>query len=269
VILSARDRCLGSSPEVNMLGLRPSPVFLSLLLWSLALAAAPAPAAAQAAPDEPLAPGPSAIAADSGGAAPAAARPDPIDVVIVLYDGVELGDLSGPWEVFSAASELTGGRFRVSLAAESDRPVTLHRGPRMLPDCTLATCPPADILVVPGGQGVFQAMESTAMIDYLRRADAGAGEVVTICVGSFLLARAGLLDGRTLTTHDLGLGYLRQLAPGATVVDERWVDGGKLLSAGGVSPSIDLSLHLVARRLGAEAAQATARHLDHPWEPAP
>lgn len=251
-----------------MLRLRPSPVLLSGLLSALALAAAPAPAAAQAAPDEPLAPGPASAAAEPDGAAPAAG-PEPIDVVIVLYDGVELGDFSGPWEVFSAAGELTGGRFRVSLAAESDRPVVLHRGPRMLPDCTLATCPPADVLVVPGGQGVFQAMESPAMIDYLRRADAGAGEVVAVCVGSFLLARAGLLEGQTLTTHDLGLGYLRQLAPGATVVDERWVDGGRLLSAGGVSPSIDLSLHLVARRLGAEAALATARHLDHPWEPKP
>lgn len=241
-----------------------APLLAILLAATAPVAGAQEPGAEK--PDGRPAPAASTAPAATDGAE---AGVPPIEVVFVLYEGVELGDFSGPWEVFSVASEMTGGRFKLSLAAEREGVLTLHGGMRMLPDCTFDDCPTPDMLVVPGGQGVFAAMESPILIDYLRRASAGADQVVAICVGSFLLGKVGALDGHTVTTHDLGLGYLRQLVPAARVVDERWIDDGRLLSAGGVSAGVDLALHLVERRLGAEAARATAKHLDHPWEPSP
>jgi putative intracellular protease/amidase len=185
-----------------------------------------------------------ASAAATGAApAPAAAAPaSPVTrtVVIVLYEDVEAQDFGVPFEVLTTASDLAGyGAFKVLLAAETPGLVAAHNGLRVMPDCTFASCPPADILVVPGGAGIFKAMQRPAMVEFVRKSAARAEVTAGVCIGSMLLAKAGLLDGLTVTTHELGIDYLTQLAPRAKVVrDRRYIDSGKVMTSAGMVPGL-------------------------------
>jgi transcriptional regulator GlxA family with amidase domain len=207
-------------------------------------------------------------AAGSTTAAPAAA-PAKKTVVIVVFEGVGALDFAGPFEVFTTASELGETPvFQVYVAAERPGPLRGHNGMVLQPDCTLADCPPADVLVISGGPGAMQAMDRPELLGWIRRSAERAETVVSVCTGAFLLAKAGLLDGLTVTTHQQGIGYLGHLAPKAKVVaDQRFVDNGKIVTAAGMSAGIDASLHLVARLLGPERAKATATWMEYDWKP--
>jgi len=138
---------------------------------------------------------------------------------IVLFDDAEELDFAGPWEVFTSAAMLKGGG-RVVTIAESDRPVRCAKGMRVLPDHTFANAPALDVLLVPGGIGTRTEQENPAMLEYLRRAAAGAQWVTSVCTGSALLAAAGLAKGRRITSHWSYLDTLR-LRDDVTVVEKR------------------------------------------------
>jgi transcriptional regulator GlxA family with amidase domain len=213
-----------------------------------------------------LLPPAAALAQEPAAPAPAPARKT---VVILAFEGVGALDFAGPFEVFTTASELGETPvFQVYVAAEKPGPLRGHNGMVLQPDCALADCPPADLLIVSGGPGAMQAMNRPELLEWIRKAAARAERVVSVCTGAFLLARAGLLDGLTVTTHQAGIGYLGQLAPKAKVVaDRRFVDNGKIVTSAGMSAGIDASLHLVARLLGAERAKATAAWMEYDWKP--
>jgi transcriptional regulator GlxA family with amidase domain len=176
-------------------------------------------------------------------------------VAILLFDGVEVLDFSGPAEVFIVAAE--GKAFRVITVAEHVKPVHTMGGLRVLPDFDIATAPRADIVVVPGG-----AMEKVSRkgLAWIRTVAAGAEVVMSVCMGAFLLARAGLLDGVAATTHHWGLKRLKSAAPLCRVVrGERFVDGGHVVTTAGVTAGIDGALHIVERLLGRAARRWTAR----------
>jgi len=219
------------------------------------------------------APAAGAAPASAAAAAPTAAAPAPPvtrTVVIVMYEDVEAQDFGVPFEVLTTASDLAGySAFKVLLAAETLDLVAVHNGLRVMPDCTFASCPPADILVVPGGAGIFKAMQRPAMVAFVQKAAARAEVTAGVCIGSMLLAKAGLLDGLTVTTHELGIDYLTQMAPRTKVVrDRRWTDSGKVMTSAGMVPGLEMTLHLVARLLGDEKARATAGYLGYQWSPA-
>src|SRR5262249_50266397 len=113
---------------------------------------------------------------------------------IVLFDDAEELDFAGPWEVFTSAAMLKGGG-RVVTIAESDRPVRCAKGMRVLPDHTFANAPALDVLLVPGGIGTRAEQENPAMLEYLRRAAAGAQGVTSGCTGSALPPAAGPAEG--------------------------------------------------------------------------
>jgi transcriptional regulator GlxA family with amidase domain len=176
-------------------------------------------------------------------------------VAILLFDGVELLDFTGPAEVFIVAAE--GKAFRVVTVAEHREPVRTMGGLRVLPDFDFKTAPLADIVVVPGGTtGNVGRMG----LDWIRRAAASADIVMSVCMGAFLLARAGLLDGVTATTHHWGLKRLKSAVPLCRVVrGERFVDSGHVVTTAGVTAGIDGALHIVERLLGRAARRWTAR----------
>jgi len=190
-------------------------------------------------------------------------------VVILAFEGVGALDFAGPFEVFTTASELSETPvFQVYVAAEKPGPLRGHNGMVLQPDCTLADCPPADLLIIAGGPGAMQAMNKPELLDWIRKASGRAERVVSVCTGAFLLAKAGLLDGLTVTTHQAGIGYLGKLVPKAKVVsDRRFVDNGKIVTSAGMSAGIDASLHLVSQLLGAERAKATATWMEYDWKP--
>lgn len=181
-------------------------------------------------------------------------------VAVLLFDGVELLDFSGPAEVFVVAAQ--GKAFRVVTVAERRKPVRTMGGLRVLAEYDFASAPRADIVVIPGGATENVNDEGLA---WIRSAAAGAEVVMSVCMGAFLLARVGLLDGVTATTHHWGVKRLRSAAPLCRVVQgERYVDSGHVVTTAGVTAGIDGALHVVERLLGRAARRWTARSwLEH------
>lgn len=194
-------------------------------------------------------------------------------VGILLFDGVELLDFAGPYEVFTVASRV---RLRDDPAAEppfdvftigvTGEPVRTHAGVRVAPDHTVAVHPAVDLLVVPGGV-VDGAVADRRTVDWIARTSAAAQLTASVCTGAFLLARAGILEGRAATTHWEDVGDLQAAYPGLRAVkDCRWVDEGDVVTAAGIAAGIDMALHLVQRLGGRDLAADTALYMQYLWE---
>ncbi len=171
-----------------------------------------------------------------------------ITVTFVLFPGVTQLDMTGPAQVLSRLP----GATTLVVAASLD-PVMTDSGFAIVPTATFADAPQADILCVPGGHGVAEALGNGATIDFIVRQAAGAKWVTSVCTGAFLLGRAGLLDGKRATTH-WAYAHLLPLV-GAVHAPGRVVEDGHTITAGGVTAGIDFALTLIAR----EAGEATAR----------
>ena len=188
-------------------------------------------------------------------------------VAVLLFPGVELLDFAGPFEVFSAArtaSESSERLMDVFTVAESLEPVRCNNPLTVLPDYVLVDCPPADVLVVPGGMGTRTAVDRPELIAWIAQR-AGEAEVTTsVCTGSFLLAKAGVLAGKPATTHWASIERMRRDFPAVAVAEStRWVDAWPVVSSAGVSAGIDMALHVLSRLYGADVAVATARGIEY------
>jgi transcriptional regulator GlxA family with amidase domain len=188
-------------------------------------------------------------------------------VAILIFEEVELLDFTGPFEVFSVANELNGfGIFHTFTVAEVPGSIRARNGLKVVPDFTLESAPAPHILVVPGGAGTRPLLRKPSLLEWIRQRASKAEVVASVCTGSLLLAKAGLLAGAPATTHYQCFDLLRELEPTAVVrEDVRFTDHGRLLTAAGISAGIDLSLHIVARLHGAETALQTARHMEYHW----
>ncbi|MDZ7930033.1 DJ-1/PfpI family protein [Rhodococcus sp. NPDC076796] len=191
-------------------------------------------------------------------------------VAILMFDDVEVLDACGPFEVFSVANrvaERTGSAapFEVTLVGIEDRAVVARGGMRIGVDTTIDDPRGYDVVVVPGG--VVDAVSADGrVLQWLKGLRSDAELVASVCTGAFVLAAAGLLDERPVTTHWEDLELLRESWP-ALVVHEgvRYIDHGDLATSAGISAGLDLALHLVARWSGADHALATAGQMDYDW----
>lgn len=205
---------------------------------------------------------------------PSAPSGDPRRVGIVLFDEVEVLDACGPFEVFSVANRVAarGGRpapFEVVLLAAgggSGAPgVRARGGLRLGADHRLDDAPVCDVVLVPGGV-VDAVAADRELLTWLRAARGEAEVVASVCTGAFVLAAAGLLDEREVTTHWEDVADLRARWPHLRVVEGvRFVDHGDLATSAGISAALDLALHLVARLAGDDLAVAVARRMDYAW----
>jgi transcriptional regulator GlxA family with amidase domain len=198
---------------------------------------------------------------------------DRLNVGIFIFDGVEVLDFAGPFEVFSR-TRLTAGvesrrseetaPFVVFTVARGLAPVVATGGLRVLPAFDFATAPRIDLLVVPGGFGTRLLLGESAVLDWIRQTAAQARRVTSVCTGSLLLAATGLLAGRRATTHWGALDLLARLDSSIRVErDLRVVDDGIVTSAG-VSAGIDMALAVVESLHGQEVADETARYIEFP-----
>lgn len=199
-------------------------------------------------------------------------------VGIVLFEGAEVIDFAGPLEVFSITGEddPLPQPFSVFTVAEHSN-VTTKGGLRITPTYTFATTPQPDILIVPGGGGFHidgtpwgrhAEMHNPVMLDFVRRMDANTELTLSVCSGAFILANAGLLGGLRVTTTIPLQNDLQTLIPDATVVHGvRWVDAGHIVTSAGASAGITMSLNVVARLLGNNAARTTACTMEYDWVP--
>ncbi|HEY2427937.1 MAG TPA: DJ-1/PfpI family protein [Acidimicrobiales bacterium] len=200
-------------------------------------------------------------------------------VGIVVFDDVEVLDFAGPFEVFGVTRVEAGEErpFRPILVSEREGPVVARNGFSVNPHATFATCPPLDVVLVPGGGGYHadgtpygsrREMQNPVMTSWVRERDGESELTLSVCTGALVLGAAGLLDGLRVTTHHQAYDALRRLVPSATVVEGvKAVDAGHVVTSGGISAGIDMSLGIVARLLGPEVATATARQMEYDWTP--
>lgn len=184
-------------------------------------------------------------------------------VLIVLFEGVQSLDVTGPLEVFTGAGCLPGGvgqGYEVRTAALGGRPIRTSSGLTITPDAELCEPPEVDILVVPGGEGTRSP--APELVAWLRQYAPGARRIVSVCTGAFLLAEAGLLDGRRVTTHWAWCEVLARRFPNLVVDPEPiFIRDGRIATSAGVTAGIDLALALVEEDLGRDVALSVARHL--------
>ncbi|TNF88715.1 MAG: DJ-1/PfpI family protein [Gammaproteobacteria bacterium] len=190
-----------------------------------------------------------------------------MNVAIYIYDEAEVLDFSGPYEVFSTASRLSDepGLFSVFLVAEKQQTITARGGYLIQPHCSIDDHPDIDLLVVVGGVHAGE-LEKVHVLEWIKEQATRARVVASVCTGAFLLAEAGVLSTQTVTTHWEDIPDLRTSYPELNVVENRrWVDEGDIITSGGISAGIDMSLHLVSKVSSPELAERTARQMEFAW----
>ena len=197
---------------------------------------------------------------------------DKWNVGILIFDGVEVLDFAGPFEVFSrtrleagAASRRSDDTapFHVFTVARTKDAVAATGGLRVTPAHSFADAPRIDLLVVPGGFGTRPLMDDRETLDWIRRTAATARRVTSVCTGSLLYAKAGLLNGRRATTHWGALDLLESLDAGVKVERGlRVVDDG-IISSAGVASGIDMSFYVVETLFGKAVADETAHYIEY------
>lgn len=181
---------------------------------------------------------------------------------ILLYRGFELLDVYGPAEVFGNV----GPKLKVVMVAEKAGPVASAQGPQVVADVGFEDCPKLDLLLVPGGMGTLTELRNEACLDWMRSRASEAEIVMSVCSGSALLAKAGLLDGRKATSNKRYFQIAVDQGPKVEWIRQaRWVDDGDRVTSSGVSAGIDMSLAVVARLYGEKVADTIADATEYQW----
>jgi len=194
-------------------------------------------------------------------------------VAILLFPGFDLIDAGGPYEVFLTASRLAERdglppQYEVVLVSPGGADAVAYGGMSITALSSPEDVGRVDLVVVPGTIDVASALADRRIVDAVKFLAEGSHVVASVCTGAFFLADAGVLFGKSATTHWEDLELLE--AAGQTGVVKRgvrWVDEGSVVTAGGLTSGIHMALHLVARDYGVEHAVRTAKQLDQPWDP--
>lgn len=187
------------------------------------------------------------------------------NVAILIFPEVEVLDFAGPFEVFSVADKLSNAEFfNVYTLAESAASVRACGGLTVVPTHTFESMPVPHILIVPGGNGTRPLLKKPALLEWLR-VKAGQAEIVaSVCTGSLVLGKAGLLKKLRATTHHGAFDELAAVAPDTEIVrDARFIDNGQILTSAGISAGIEQSLHIVGRLYGPEFAERVATYMEY------
>ncbi len=194
------------------------------------------------------------------------------NVGFVIFPGITQLDFTGPFEVLcrlgtppsiSATSKFA--QLRTHVIAKTMLPVISDRGLGILPTCTFQSCPKLDLICVPGGAGVVEALDDAETIAFIRDMGLMAEYITSVCMGAFLLGAAGLLKGRRATTHWAYVDLLPLV--GAVHERARVVRDGNVFTAGGVTSGIDFAFRIVADLAGTEVAKAIQLGIE--YDPSP
>lgn len=181
---------------------------------------------------------------------------------IVLYPKFELLDVYGPAEIFGNV----GGKLKVVMIAEKAGPVASTQGPQVIADYGFDDCPPLDLILVPGGIGTLAELRNEGLMQWLHTRAADAEIVMSVCSGSALLAKAGLLDGRRATSNKRYFSIATDHGPKVNWIRQaRWVDDGDRVTSSGVSAGIDMALAVVGRLYGTKTAESIADSCEYQW----
>jgi transcriptional regulator GlxA family with amidase domain len=193
-------------------------------------------------------------------------------VGILIFDQVEVLDVAGPFEVFSITRLNESRRheesspFKVLLVSENLHQITAVGGLIFTPNTTIHNCPDLDLLIIPGGWGTRKEISNKMILGWIADRATKARLTASVCTGSSLLGRAGLLNGREATTHWQAFDFLRTSAPEVKIrEDVRFTTVEPIFTSAGISSGIDLALRIVSYFLGIEVGKATAKHMEYPY----
>lgn len=191
----------------------------------------------------------------------------PINVGVLIFQGVQIIDYTGPYEAFGQAGFGQKRFFKPFTVSLNTEPIQTAMGMTVVPSFDFDSCPGVDILVVPGG-GVNQHLENEALLDWIRKTADSSTHTLSVCNGAFFLAKAGLLDGLSATTTAGLHNRLQELAPNTRVVqDQRFVDNGKIVTTAGLSSGIDGALHIISKECSPGWAMQAAVNMEYDWRP--
>ena len=181
---------------------------------------------------------------------------------VVLFEEFELLDVFGPLEMYGMAPE----SFEIHMVAESGGEVASRQGPRSVVEHGFGEERQFDVLLVPGGRGTRAQIGNPRLLEWLRIQSMGAEYVTSVCTGSALLARAGVLDGVRATTNKRSFAWATSQGDNVKWEKEaRWVEDGKFFTSSGVSAGMDMSLAVIGRILGQETAEQIAIWAEYEW----
>jgi putative intracellular protease/amidase/YHS domain-containing protein len=186
---------------------------------------------------------------------------DQIPVAFLISDGAVVIDFCGPWEVFQdvVVPSRQDMPFRLYTVAETKKPVRTSGGMQIVPDYTIGDAPAPKVIVIPA-----QSPPSPAVLDWIRKSSKTTDVTMSVCTGAFVLAKTGLLDGKSATTYHGAFGRFAMTFPNIELKrGARFVENGNLATAGGLSSGIDLALRVVERYYGRDVAQKTAYNLEY------
>ncbi len=180
---------------------------------------------------------------------------------VILYPGFELLDVFGPVEMWNYDPNLN-----VIFVAEKAGRVNSIHGMPTIAEFSFETCPKLDIMMVPGGMGTLTEVKNEKMLEFLKAKNEETTITTSVCSGSWILAQAGLLDGRKATSNKLYFDEAKKFGTDVEWVQQaRWVDDGKLITSSGVSAGMDMALHLIERLHGTEQAELVAKITEYNW----
>lgn len=197
-------------------------------------------------------------------------------VAIFIFDEVEVLDFAGPFEIFGVTGKQNGGEGLFDVFTVAEKPSISARNNLVItPTYTFENCPTPDILLIPGGGGISKdgvpfgsrrEMNNENLLNWVREMNKKVELLLSVCTGSLILAKAGLLEGLSATTHFKAVEQMREVAPNTTLFPEkRWVDNGRIILSAGVSAGIDMSLYVVSKLHGKEVADATAAYIQYDY----
>lgn len=194
------------------------------------------------------------------------------NVGIFVFDGVEVLDFAGPFEVFSRTRLRPGvesrrsddvAPFDVFTVARRPEVVVATGGLQVLPKHGFADAPRIDLLVVPGGFGTRPLLQDEETLDWIRQRARDCRKLTSVCTGSLLLAKAGLLDGKCATSHWAALDLLAEVGPKVRVDRERRVVDDGVITSAGVASGMDMAFYVVEQLFGKAVADETAHYIEY------
>ncbi len=197
-------------------------------------------------------------------------------VAIFIFDEVEVLDFAGPFEIFGVAGKQNGGQgfFEVFTVAEKSL-VTARNQLMIQANYTIENCPKPDILLIPGGGGFYpdgtpfgsrREMNNHKLLEWIKEMNQSVELLLSVCTGSLILAKTGLLEHLSATTHFKAIEAMREVAPNTQLLPEkRWVDNGRIILSAGVSAGIDMSLYILEKLHGKKVADETAAYIQYDY----
>jgi len=184
----------------------------------------------------------------------------------IIYEKFELLDLFGPLEMFGNVVP----EIEIVTVAEQLGSIRSVQGPKTVAEYSLSECPRLDLILLPGGIGTLKQLKNAAMLEFLKHRSLSAEVIMSVCSGSAILAKAGLLDGRRATSNKQFFSLATSQSDKVKwIAEARWVEDGPFATSSGVSAGIDMALAIIARLFGRDRAELIANLTEYVWQDDP